>query len=226
MATSLFSPEPAFATQTGGNFLLLKNGLTIRLVNSNRNNRKSRIVLSMFLLGSVKLKLYRGYKDSNGNLQYNLSNDVLVSSAHKFYPTTVYFNDLTLEDKNYINYYIEVEGLSDGELFPYQCGLYFSEITATSNHEISTGTALRKDINSKPLSRQEYSKTVQFVLTANRYELGAIINLIEKPFRLSNELDACIDNSTRSLSLNNINTSYVNSYSQYLDVTINATETI
>ena len=196
--------------------LELVNGASQPLVNINRSCLYSKNVIKVNFIGRVYFNLYRGYFDTNNNLQYDISNHQLITGTGE--EQTLIFRDYTEVKQNYIAYYFELEAIENVSITVLEMGLIFDDFKGSKDYTTSTTTAFQKDINQNALSQQEYDKYVKVTNIVNKAQIQEFINVLERPFNYIHK-DGCVDIETKALGNTNITVEYANGANQWMNAT-------
>lgn len=192
------------------------NGDVLETISVNRKCRASTIYVKYDTNKSFIPKIYRGYYDENGSLQYKSTTYDIASGSG-----TLMLKYDMLNDFNYITYRMELECLSDGTTVTIdEMGVLFDVIVSTLDNNHSFGTNIKTDINKVPLYFQEYQESLSYTLLVNRTNLDQILNVVEKPYYLVNVINDCIDNSSNLLIENGIRVDFPTSATKMVLVTI------
>lgn len=212
------------------------NGALIISYTFNRNNYNTDVYVDLIFnrasgkTGSVKPILYRGYFE-NGILFYDrFEYEIVTTSGTNVNIVLGYKSE---QHRNYVNYRVQFECVGAiSNLTINEIGLIFQEtnvnkgLIGTTDRTISFVSSKRQDINQNFSTYQTYEKTHNFSSYTNRNNIDRIVNVVENPYILRDVKSSCIDNTTRELSLTNMNIDYVGSGTQYIKLSLKNIEEI
>ncbi len=196
------------------------NGDVLESITISRNNRYNKIKLNYETDGRVLLWCTRFYYDENKELIPIKVRCEVVGDSYERTGTVII--DYPIQyNFDYVAFKIEAEILSSNVTFDLtEMSIASTELEISNQYNLVMNSTNHRDINGNFIDYQTITKNYNLNIVINKSRLEEILNIIEKPFYVVNELNCNIDFSSKELICNEVSTNYVNRAGKYLNLTL------